>query len=244
MGSSQINPKTVLFLHGFWGQSSNWNFLKNSKFSKPFLALDYTKDTLLGPQHFLSDWGQNFIIWKRALFGNHKISAVGYSQGGRLLLQALAAAPEDFEKVILVSSHPGLKSFSEKEERLNHDRKWAQKFRTEDWSKLQTEWNSQTVFQSKLNELKLESDFSRESLALCFENWSLAHQSDFRELINLYSDKVNIVLGGEDSKYVQMYQEFLRKMSTLKMEKGAAHRVPSDQPKMLVETLNSIILKS
>ncbi len=244
MGSTQINPETVLFLHGFWGQSSDWNFLKNSKFSKPYLALDYTKDTLLGPEHFLSDWGQNFIAWKQALFGKQKITAVGYSQGGRLLLQALAASPEDFERVILVSAHPGLKNFAEKEERLVHDRKWAQKFRNEAWTRLQEEWNSQSVFQGKSNEQKIEKDFDRENLALCFENWSLAHQADFRELINFYSDKISIVLGEEDSKYIQTYKEFLRKMSILKMEKGAAHRVPFDQPNMLVETLNSIIVKS
>ena len=76
---------------------------------------------------------------------------------------------------------------------------------------------------------------------MCFENWSLAHQSNFRELINQNFDKISIILGEEDSKYAQIYQEFLGSNSNLKMEKGAAHRVPFDQPKKLVESLNSII---
>jgi 2-succinyl-6-hydroxy-2,4-cyclohexadiene-1-carboxylate synthase len=241
MGSNQVTSDEVLFLHGFWGQSSDWDFLKGNGFSKSFQAPSYISEPLLSPEVFLSDWGQNFLKWKNQNWGSRKLTAVGYSQGGRLLLQALAAAPDMFEKLILISTHPGLATFNDKEARLTHDRKWAQKFRNQNWEELQKEWDSQGVFQSKPGPVKNEKDFKREVLALCLENWSLAHQSNFANLLIQNSHKVKIILGEQDSKYLELYQNILRDSSMLKIAKGAAHRVPFDQPTELVEILNSVI---
>lgn len=241
MGTNQIASDQVLFFHGFWGQASDWNFLAQMGFSKSFEAVSYTTEPLLNPENFLSDWGQNFLTWKRKKFGPGKVTAVGYSQGGRLLLQALVAHPEQFNKVVLISTHPGLSHFADKESRLAQDRKWAQKFRNQEWLELQKDWDLQSVFKNQPNPLRNESDFSREVLALCFENWSLAHQQDFRQFINENLDKISIVLGADDAKYVNLYKEFLNDFSVVKIGKGAAHRVPFDQPTKLVEILNSII---
>ncbi len=245
MGSDQIETQPLLFLHGFWGQASDWTSVLDRNFIKKYEALSYTENSLLSPENFLSDWGSNFINWKKQNFLNQKMIAVGYSQGGRLLLQAFNAAPEEFEKIILISSHPGLENFEAKESRLLHDRKWAQKFRTQSWEQLQSEWDSQSVFKNKsdsqINPKRIENQFDRETLALCLENWSLAHQPNSRDLINQYIHKFRIILGENDSKYIQLYQSFLKDLSILKIEKGAAHRVPFDQPTKLVETLNSII---
>ena len=97
------------------------------------------------------------------------------------------------------------------------------------------------MFDSRPSPKRNEKDFDRNILAHCFENWSLAHQSNFRELINQQTKKLSVILGEEDLKYVKIYQEFLKDLRILKIEKGAAHRVPFDQPEHLVETLNSII---
>lgn len=241
MGTNQIASVPVLFFHGFWGQASDWDFLAQEGFSKSFESISYTTEALLSPENFLSDWGQNFLTWKRKKFGTEKVTAVGYSQGGRLLLQAFASQPEEFNQVILISTHPGLSLFPEKEARLLHDRKWALKFRKQAWPELQKEWDQQSVFGNQQSPKRNEADFNREVLALCFENWSLAHQQDFRSLINQNLHKMTIILGADDLKYVALYQEFLNDLSVLKIEKGAAHRVPFDQPTKLVEILNSII---
>jgi 2-succinyl-6-hydroxy-2,4-cyclohexadiene-1-carboxylate synthase len=237
MGSDQIIP--VLFFHGFWGRAADGKFLQQFGFKKNSLAVEYAKIQKLNSENYLSDWGSQFIDWKRQQWGDEPIEAVGYSQGGRLLLQAFEASPRDFKKLVLISTHPGLLNFQEKEQRLENDRHWAKKFRTLDWTQLQKEWDSQGVFHSKIGPSRIEAEYDRKILALCFENWSLAHQQNFRELINTNLDKIKIILGEEDAKYVKLYQEFLRDLSALKMEKGAAHRVPFDQPNRLVETLNS-----
>jgi 2-succinyl-6-hydroxy-2,4-cyclohexadiene-1-carboxylate synthase len=231
----KLAQEKILFLHGFWGQASDWQILQNTDLSDTYKSLPYTNIPELNSEHFLSDWGQNFLK-----FENSQISAVGYSQGGRLLLQAFAARPEAFGKLVLISAHPGLDNFSEKENRLKQDRQWAEKFRNLEWEELQKQWDLQGVFHEKKGPLRLESDFDREALALCFENWSLAHQQNFRELIIEYPEKIKIILGEQDVKYVSLYQDFLKDKQQLKLQKGAAHRIPFDQPEGLVKLLTQI----
>jgi len=230
--------KPVFFFHGFWGQASDFEFLKTLANNFDAQSIEYTHHELLGPESFISDWGQGFWHWVDEMKIQTPLRAVGYSQGGRLLLQAFALAPEKFESLVLISSHPGLQSFQEKEQRLVHDRKWAHDFRSLDWISLQAKWNSQGVFAGGKEKPRMEEDFDRNVLAACLENWSLAHQSDFRDMIRSHNDKIHVILGSEDSKYLKLYEE--TKISFQKA-KGAAHRVPSDQPLILAEVLNSIL---
>lgn len=223
----------LVYLHGFWGapQDFSWSHAE---------CPNYTNIESLSPQNFLSDWAQGFLDWTRDQIKSEPLTAVGYSQGGRLLMGAFALAPERFNKLILISAHPGLLSVDEKEARLKSDRVWAQKFRTQPWDLLQKEWNGQGVFQGGKSILREEKDFQREILALCLENWSLAHQPDYRQVLQQHRQKVYSIVGENDLKYAELYSQM---GLNLHKAKGAAHRVPSDQPIHLTETLN-LILKS
>lgn len=241
MGSNQVINHPLLFFHGFLGQATDWNFIKgHSAFAQAHL-IEYMKEPSLQPDVFLSDWGTSFFDWKERQFGKSPVRAVGYSQGGRLLLQAFQMNPKAFDKLVLISSHPGLQSVPEKESRLQMDRKWAQRFRKDPWESLLLDWEGQSVFGGRSAPTRKEMDFDRSRLALCFENWSLAHQPDFRQLIQENQDRISVIVGEEDQKYVQLYKTLKLNSSAFKMEKGAAHRVPFDQPIHLVETLKSIL---
>lgn len=232
MGRALVSE--ILFLHGFLGIPSDYNACFEHLSIQNVRSLDYTKISGLAPDVFVSDWGQNFLNLQT---GSEPITAVGYSQGGRLLLEAFAHNPRRFKQLILISSHSGLKSFAEKETRLNSDRQWAQLFRTENWVSLMKKWNSQAVFDQGAEVPRIEKDFDRENLALCFENWSLAHQPDRNELIQSHKN-IHVIVGEQDHKYRNLYSQL---GSRLLITKGAAHRVPSDQPIRLAEILNSII---
>ncbi|MFN8792235.1 MAG: alpha/beta fold hydrolase [Bdellovibrionales bacterium] len=229
---------SVFFLHGFWGAPDDFRFVRaaNLGFHPEFVA--YVQDPELGPHHFLSDWGAQFLKWVQTRSPGRPLKAVGYSQGGRLLLQALQQSPESFEKLLLISVNPGLQSFPEREERLHSDRRWAQDFRTRPWKELESRWNAQSVFAGGKSSSHLHKDEDRESLALCLENWSLAHQPDFRDLMNQHAKKIEVLIGESDTKYVEQYKFF---KGPVTKAKGAAHRVPLDKPSLVVEKLKSII---
>lgn len=224
----------VLCFHGFLGQTSDFEFLKTHDAKFKIESVDYTRTPLLNTEVFLSDWGPGFWTWIEDRGILKPIRAIGYSQGGRLLLQAFAMAPEKFESLTLISTHPGLESFEEKELRLKNDRAWAKDFRTMDWNTLEQKWNSQPVFAGGKENPRNEKDFNRETLALCLENWSLAHQANFRDLIKTHQDKIKIILGSEDLKYIKIYEDLGVKFHTVR---GAAHRVISDKPYETMLTL-------
>jgi len=229
---------SIFFFHGFWGAPQDFNFVHSSNLGFQAELVDYVQDPDLGPQHFLSDWGPQFLKWAQVRNKGRPLKVVGYSQGGRLLLQALQQSPQSFEKLLLISVHPGLQDFSQREERLRSDRQWARDFRTRPWAELESRWNSQSVFQGGPSSRHSHQETDRELLALCLENWSLAHQPDFRNLMNQHAHKIEVLVGETDVKYVELYKFF---RGAVTKAKGAAHRVPLDQPNYVVEKLKSII---
>lgn len=234
---SAKNLRPIIFFHGFFGLPSDYRYEFLSRGEKKIHSPDYTNLPELSPEIYLSDWGSEFLKWADHNWGLDPLTAIGYSQGGRLLLSAFALQPERFDKLVLISSHPGLQSTQEREERLKSDRKWALNFREMEWSLLTQLWDSQSVFKQGPVPKRDPQNFDREKLALCLENWSLAHQPDYREVMASQS-RIEVILGEDDEKYVQLYAALKVKIHKVK---GAAHRVPLDQPIRLTETLNSIL---
>lgn len=107
---------------------------------------------------------------------------LGYSMGGRLALHALVARPELFESAVIVSANPGLVHADEKAARLANDKAWAERFRHEEWREVLRKWNAQGVLafppsvapHERVELVRDERDFDRESLAQAMEAWSLA----------------------------------------------------------------------
>jgi len=149
-------------LHGFLGRPQDWEGLT---LSAPDLFAEE-------PRPF-EEWAEAFV--KDVAEGSFLI---GYSLGGRLALHALLAAPEKWSGAAILSAHPGLQSGEERKERLESDRRWAERFRSEPWEELMHAWNGQSVFTTEIR--REEGDFSRERLAQALEIWSLGRQRDLR----------------------------------------------------------------
>ena len=77
----------LLCLHGFLGQSSDWNFLR-ARWN--IVAPDLFVPGPAG-ESSMTEWAENLLV---LLPGRYVL--VGYSLGGRLALHALAAAPGKF----------------------------------------------------------------------------------------------------------------------------------------------------
>ncbi|MFN9067620.1 MAG: alpha/beta fold hydrolase, partial [Bdellovibrionales bacterium] len=188
-----------LYLHGFWGSAKEIHH-------PSITSIEYTNDSQIGSEQFILNWADAFAAWIKNNWGNNPVNLIGYSQGGRLLMGLLMVDPDLINQLVLISSHPGLKTIEEKELRLKHDRTWAKKFRNQNWIELESEWNSQDVFKGGKPHPRNENDFNREVLAQCLENWSLAHQPDYRKLLEANAHKVTAIVGAEDKKYCEIYQ--------------------------------------
>ena len=222
----------VFFLHGFLGRPSDWRPVQ-SQINLSSTAIDLFGDERWSPQSSIRQWGPKFNSALEEALGNQESEQnilVGYSMGGRLALGAFFADNSVWNKLILVSSNPGIES-QEISERKKFDTQWAHRFLNEDWKSLIEAWNGQPVFHGSANEpLRLENDFRREDLAQALTNWSLSEQEDFRDRMD--RKEILMVCGAQDQKYQKMAEELKAKSPSLQLQivKGSGHRVLFDQP--------------
>ncbi|MEZ2239898.1 2-succinyl-6-hydroxy-2,4-cyclohexadiene-1-carboxylate synthase [Microcoleus sp.] len=87
----------------------------------------------------------------------HKCLLLGYSMGGRLALYMTLHFPDRFEKVVLESASPGLKTQKERSHRLESDLQIAQKLENSNLQEFLYYWYDRPLFQS----LKKSPNFER-----------------------------------------------------------------------------------
>jgi 2-succinyl-6-hydroxy-2,4-cyclohexadiene-1-carboxylate synthase len=231
----------ITALHGFAGTPQDWDFFPEIKnkinlWSWPLLAL-----TSL-------DAGADYLAQSAPRSTSKPQILVGYSMGGRLALHALIAHPTVWAGAILISSHLGLKTDSEREARLSQDEMWAQKWQTDPWDQLWSEWNSQAVFENSNLLCRSERDFDRLKLAQVLRGWSLGEQKDLREKYLKIQVPTLFVVGERDLKFLKLQKEFQAEAEALqalhlgfKTVAGAGHRVPWDQPTLFSQSLSQFV---
>lgn len=128
---------------------------------------------------------------------------VGYSLGGRLALQAAAAAPQKFRRVVVLSAHPGLTTQHERLERLEQDKLWSERAAHLPWAEFLQQWDAQDVLGSGTsNRLALER--YRAPISQAFRFWSLGHQDDLRPALALVSCPLHWITGAKDQKFTAL----------------------------------------
>ena len=191
-------------MHGFLGLPSDWE-----GFNVKAVPIEAFSDMYTWAKHFNEQVKQE---------GAKKNRLIGYSMGGRLASYAAAQAPELWERVWLISTHPGLNSGFEG--RIEKDEVWANKFENQEWFSLMAEWMAQPVFFGSSAPLRMPSDFDRKTLVAYLRNYSLGRQKITPP------DKVGWIVGEKD----EIYRELLPKALVIK---DAGHRVMFDNPKAL-----------
>ena len=170
---------------------------------------------------------------------------MGYSLGGRLALHVLLQKPSIWSGVIVISSHPGLKTNKERQEQCIRDDKWAQRFENETWSKLIEAWNRLPVFCNRSNPFLLEEGIiKRRHISRGFTVFSKGRQRYLvPELKELTEVPLLYIAGENDIKYMEIGAELARYCSsvTFKPIDAAGHRVPWENTKLFVDVVQKFI---
>lgn len=230
---------TVVALHGFLGEPSDWDRARKSARHLKWVVPDCAGHPQLSP--FAADlktWGDAFHNWLDGQDIHGPILLTGYSQGGRLALHAFERNPSRFARLMVVSAHPGLPEADEaaRKERLQKDEDWAKRFEKDDWSAVMKSWNLQPVFLGgELEPDRRESRDARRRAAACLRRWSLGLQKDFRSLIDREGRRIEIVAGDRDTKFSRLTEELKHGVPELLVHsvEAAGHRVLFDQPAVL-----------
>lgn len=213
----------IIAFSGFLGDYTDWDFWHSS------LPEQYQLETFCPDPNEFETWSE----WcKRFLRENPDPSPallVGYSLGGRAAAQLLIEAPSRFKGLIAISTHPGLSSIKEREERVRSDQIWADRFSpesAENWSDLMSDWNSQSVFEPAIDlsnrPVKAETAALRLKSMRQLLHMSLGHQEDLRnKLIDVKIPQI-WATGALDRKFSKTVSDFsnlahLRNASTNNM---------------------------
>lgn len=222
MGKMSESP-AILALHGNLGTTADWDLPVYSNIHPidlwDYVGLDFHDfaATLAGP----------------LAAGLEKPILAGYSLGGRLALQALAAFPERWSGAVIVSAHPGLCCVEDRLARRTSDAIWAERARTMEWDAFLDQWNAQPLFGDvppalRARQVALES--RREAIATAFETWSLGRQEDLRSRLGRFAGPVVWITGENDARFTHLGAEMASVFPDFRqvVVPGAGHRVLED----------------
>jgi len=233
-----MQTRTIL-LHGFLGEPADWKAVIGcSSSADQFVIPDLFRNETLMPQNTIEHWPKQFFKWYQELFGDELFNLVGYSMGGRLALEILSQNSKLVKKAILLSTHLGLQSDAEKNDRLKSDNVWAEKFRSLEFAQVLNDWNSQAVLSaSQVEPVRTLQSSVRFRLAKSLEVWSLGQQSVFSAQQTLKTELM-FAVGERDDKFKKLYLDREINATVLK---DAGHRLIFDQPMAVAKIINSFL---
>lgn len=143
----------VLFLHGFLGSAQDWCDVADL-ISEDYwcIAVDlpgHGKTVVNGSEdaYRMENCANGLVDFLDSL-DIGKCNIVAYSMGGRLALYMAINFPDRFDRVILESASPGLKTEQERQDRRAHDNRLAKQLETDSLKQFLKEWYDQPLFAS------------------------------------------------------------------------------------------------
>ena len=235
----------ILFLHGFLGSSRDWDKIVSSLSSTyRCLAVDLpghgktvvngASDSYTMPQVAVG------LLELLDILEISKSSLAAYSMGGRLALYMAINYPERFEKIVLESASPGLKTATERQERLARDKALADKLRSVPLEDFVREWYEQPLFATLKRQseqfydlLKRRLDNDPAELARALVGMSTGAQPSLWDRLSKLNLPLFLIAGEKDAKFNSIVNDMAAICDTAQVEiiADAGHNVHVEQPR-------------
>ena len=180
----------LVCLHGFLGSSQDWEGLECVAIALPY-GLDLDAMCL---------WLFENLKEKNIL----RCTLLGYSMGGRIALRFAILFPEFVEKLILVSTSPGLDDEGARLHRWESDLLLASRMREMTVSEFLKEWYQNPIFNGFFREEIVQTDISILSETLLMMSPGRV-TSSWSHLSSLQMPVV-VIVGEKDQKYIKIAQ--------------------------------------
>jgi len=244
------NNPVILLLHGFMGNGSDFIDVI------PLLSTKFYCLTVDLPGHGqtrINGSDENYKMPNTArelinlldFLEIDKCYLFGYSMGGRLALYLTVNFPWRFEKVILESASPGLKTEKERKRRIFSDFLLANKLETTDFKEFLLNWYNLPLFQSlcqhpnfeKMLERRLQNNPSE--LAKSLRNMGTGNQPSLWEKLPEVKIPLLLLVGEMDKKFVAINSEMARLLPVAKMQiiPDSGHNIHLENPPFLVKNI-------
>ena len=231
----------IYALHGFLGEGSDWQ--------ETFKKLDQTHQ-IICPSYFSKEYFSDFDLkhfvqdiedQTQKNPGLRRIF-VGYSLGGRIGLRLLEAHPNLFAHYVFISTHSGLTSELEKENRKRHDKKWINTIQNESWESFIYQWNAQDVLKDSESRIRTEKNYNKDHLILALGDYSLGQQKDYTNLIRQNQNRLTWIVGDQDLKFIQLAENLKQKKILLDYKRiSSGHRILFENPEELAMVIQGLL---
>lgn len=248
--TAQTNQPVILLLHGFMGSSNDFIEVV-PQLSKYFACLivdlpGHGKTRVIG-----SDEYYNMVNTATALINLldqlkiDQCDLFGYSMGGRLALYMAINFSARFNKLILESASPGLKTAAERSLRRLSDLKLADKLENSNFQEFLCNWYKQPLFQSLRQHDNLEKIRARRlqnnplELAKSLRNLGTGNQPSLWDKLSSYQIPTLLMVGEYDHKFqaINIDMAALSPVVTLKIIAESGHNIHWENPGGWIESL-------
>jgi 2-succinyl-6-hydroxy-2,4-cyclohexadiene-1-carboxylate synthase len=229
-------------VHGFLGDPHVWDDVIGS------WPLPDRPAAIALPGHgggpVLATWAENLEVIADKI-GIADV-VVGYSLGARVALGLLANGL--YERAVLIGVNPGIKD-AERANRREFDAAWARLLRTSGIRAFSEAWAGQPLFatQKRVPQDRLDARRMRrlaldpEQLARCLELMGLAAMPDYWNVIPAHRDRIALIAGADDTKYVAISQNL--PSASFETIAGSGHDPTLEQPVALAAAIARAVEK-
>ncbi len=250
--------RTLLYLHGFMGQSDDWLQVAErlgSKFNHLFIDLPGHGKSLLKEDETPS--AETFFAALQDVLQTVKVSRVtviGYSMGGRLAMQWLVQSPQKIEAMVLESAHPGLITAEKRQRRRQADRDLSMRLSEADFDfrAFLRDWYAMPLFGNlqknpqfaRLLERRLQND--PRQLAGALTGFSVARQPSLWNRLAKWDLPVLLICGESDQKYADVSARMQATNPNFKrvVAPGCGHNVHFENPEWMAREVEGFLERS
>lgn len=239
-----------LALHGFTGEGADFSALSSSisgKWHCPDLP-GHGSRKHAHPDEF------SLPSLENTLLGSNRKTAtgLGYSMGGRLLLNLAVRNPHFFARLILISCSPGLTSAEERRQRRISDEKWIHTLENTSLNKFLAAWWEQPIMRGMKNLPQHERDeiFARrrnnspDGLVRSLQNHGTGVLPSLWEQLPEIQIPTLIIVGAEDQKFREIGASMAEKLprSNFCIIPNSGHAPHIENPGATADRIQSFLL--
>ena len=243
------NP--ILFLHGFMGNKDDWNFFIE-KIDKGILLIDLPgHGSSIGYENIEYNFKDTVseIIRIIEKLNISSINVVAYSMGARIAFGLLNERSDLFEKIILESGNPGIKSKEQRIKRKESDSVLADKILNDGLDKFLDSWYNLELWgnikehKEFVNLRKSRLNNVPQELAKSLIQMGAGNQDSYWKIVSELKNDIIFVTGEKDKKYSQIGKELNGQNENIKIHivENAAHNVHFEKKEEFLKLITDFI---
>lgn len=233
----------LIWLHGFMGSSADWDEVVSLFSAAHFcIAIDLPGHGMRlasRPEDYAMETCAENLVSFLDEMGIDRACLIGYSMGGRLAFYLAVNYQGRFKAIVVESASPGLKTAEERRERVEHDRKLAQKIMNSPLSEFIDEWYQQPLFTTidtasgrfhELIQRRLRNDPEALSMSLLY--MGTGSQSSLWDKLGQITTPMLLIAGQHDAKFSTIASEVVELCPAARMVTidNAGHNVHFENP--------------